>query len=180
MQKIMPSVFFIMLIVSINAYPQITKGNWLLSGSASFSRLQSSSQASVQYKQTDFQISSSVGYFLMDKFAVGLKPSLLYGSNNVGNSSKVITIGPFARYYFLKPENIFNLFSEGAYGYGIFGGGQKSNTFSVAAGPVLYFNSSVGLEFTIGYSTTKFVGFSGSNNLMLVGIGLQFHLEKDE
>lgn len=121
----------------------------------------------------------------MDKFAVGLNPSLTYGSNNVANTSTIITIGPFVRYYFLKTENIFNLFAEGSYAYGSNTGkgqgkGQHLNIFSFSGGPVLYFNSSVGLEFTIGYSTTKVVGFSGTNNEIRFGIGFKFHLEKDK
>ena len=176
--------FIVLLLLACIAcnitYCQITKGNWLVGGSANFSTIQYSSGASLHYKQTNFQISPTVGYFLKDKFAVGLRPSLSYGSNNLGNSSTVITIGPFVRYYFLKPETIFNLFTEGSYKYGTISRGQRLNTFSFAAGPVLYFNSSVGLEFTIGYSTTKVVGFTGSNNEMLAGIGFQFHLEKDK
>ncbi len=89
-----------------------------MSGSASFSQLQSSSTATVQFKQTTFQITPLVGYFLKDKFAVGLNPSLTYGSNNVANTNTIITIGPFVRYYFLKPENIINLFTQGSYAYG--------------------------------------------------------------
>lgn len=105
------TILFILIIIicSNAANSQISKGNWLMSGSASFLRLQSSSAASIQYKQTNFQISPTVGYFLKDKFGIGVRPSLTYGSNNLGNSSTVISIGPFARYYFLKPENIFNL-----------------------------------------------------------------------
>jgi hypothetical protein len=168
-----------------NANSQITKGNWLVGGSASFSSLKSSSTATIQFKQTNFQISPLVGYFVKDKFAIGLKPSLTYGSNTIANTNTIISIGPFVRYYFLKPENIFNLFTEGSYAYGSNTGkgqgtGQKSNTFSLSAGPVLYFNSSVGLEFIIGYSTTKVVGFSGTNNEIRFGIGFQIHLEKDK
>lgn len=184
MQK---TILFILTIIifSNTANCQITKGNWLVGGSASFSRLQSSSEASTQYKQTNFQISPTIGYFLKDKFAVGLRPSLNYGratgsNSTVLSSGTVITIGPFVRYYLLKPENIFNLFAEGSYGYGTISGSQRSNTFSFAGGPVLYFNSSVGLEFTISYSTTKIVGFSGNNNDVLFGIGFQIHLEKDK
>ena len=168
-----------------NANSQITKGNWLVGGSASFSSLKSSSTATLQFKQTNIQITPLVGYFLMDKFAVGLNPSLTYGSNNLANNSTIITIGPFVRYYFLKPENVFNLFTEGSYAYGSITGkgqgtGQRLNTYSISGGPVLYFNSSVGLEFIIAYSTTKIVGFSGINNEIRFGIGFQIHLEKEK
>lgn len=181
--------FFILitttLIFNFKSNSQITKDNWLVGGSASFSSLKSSSEAVVQFKQTNIQITPLVGYFLMDQFAVGLNPSFTYGSNNVANTSTVINIGPFVRYYFLKPENIFNLFTQGSYAYGsITGKGQsigfKLNTFAISGGPVLYFNSTVGLEFIIAYSTTKAVGAPGTNNEIRFGIGFQIHLEKDK
>ena len=168
--------------IALTANCQITKGNWMLGGNASFSSLKSSSTAAAQFKQTDIQIIPTVGYFFIDKFTAGLRPSLTYGSNTIANSNTIIGIGPFARYYFLSPDNILNLFTEGSYSYGsISGKGQiasKSNTYSVSGGPVVYFNSSVGLEFTLAYSTTKVVGFTGTNNEVRFGIGFQFYLEK--
>lgn len=180
-----------LLTVSIIAFSvisnsQITKKNWLLSGSASFSTQKNASTASLQFKQTDIQISPTIGHFILDKFAVGLRPSIAYGKNNLIANAKATTfilIGPFARYYFLQPEKIFNLFLESAYSYGIIsnqGSDSKQNTFSIAGGPVLYFNNSVGIEFAIGYTKTKIIDFEGSNNAVRFGIGLQFHLEKEK
>jgi hypothetical protein len=178
-------LIFITLIFYENANSQITKGNWLVGGNASFSRLQNSSSASVQFKQTNVEISPLAGYFLQDKFAVGVNPSLSFGSNTVANTNTVITVGPFIRYYFLPTGNIFNLFAQSSYAYGSVtgkgqGSGQQLNTFSFSGGPVLYFNTSVGLEFIIDYATTKVVGFSGANNELKFGIGFQIHLEKDK
>jgi len=177
-------LFFAFIFVIKNVNSQITMGNWLVNGTASFSKLQSSSTAITQFKQTNFQISPSLGYFLKDKLAIGLRPSLTYGSNTVANSNTIISIGPFVRYYILKTHNIINLFTEGRYALGSnTGKGQttslKLNTYSIAAGPVLYFNSSVGLEFIIDYSISKYIEFPGNNNEMRFGIGFQFHLEKD-
>jgi hypothetical protein len=166
------------------SYGQLSKGVWLFGGNASFSSLNNSSTVTVQYKQTNIQITPVVGYFLADKFAVGLCPSLIYGSNTVASTSTTLAIGPFTRYYFLNSENIFNLFAEGSYLYGsITNKGQassNSNTFSISGGPVLYFNSSVALEFTLGYSMQKAVGFTGTNNEIRFGIGFKFNLEKEK
>ncbi|HET7115472.1 MAG TPA: hypothetical protein VFI29_03235 [Hanamia sp.] len=175
---IFTTTFFI-----FNAKSQITKDNWLVGGNASFSQLQSSSTSAAQFKQTNFQITPLVGYFLWDKFTAGLNPSLTYVSNNVGNTSTIINIGPFVRYYFLDAENIVNLFAESGYAYGSITGkgqekGQHLYTFSFSGGPVIFFNTSVGLEFIITYSTTKVVGFSGANNELKFGVGFQIHLEK--
>lgn len=163
------------------SYSQITKGNWLVGGSASFSNTDYGSGASTQYKRTDLQISPSIGYFVADKLAFGLSPSIVYGKailpTNTG-SSTVFNIGPFARYYLLQADKPFNLFAEGNYAYGAISGGDGQHTYSIEAGPVLYFNSSVGLEFTFGYSSTKYVGYSGHDNVLQFGIGFQIHLEK--
>ena len=56
---------------------------------------------------------------------------------------------------------------------------QSANRASFFAGPVFYFNESVGLEFTVGYSTTKSFQIKG-NKSILMGLGIQFHLEKDK
>ena len=45
---------------------QITEGNWLVGGNASFSQLKSSSTSAAKFKQTNFQITPLVGYFLKD------------------------------------------------------------------------------------------------------------------
>lgn len=170
------------IITAVNS--QITKGNWLVGGSASFSSLKSSSTAAAQFKQTNFQINPLIGYFIIDKFVTGLRPSFIYGSNNAGNSNTIIGIGPFTRYYFLKPERLVNLFTEASYSYGIIYGkrqvSSRSNTFSISGGPVVYFNSSVGLEFIVAYSTAKAVHFAGANNELKFGIGFQFHLEREK
>jgi len=165
---------------------QITKGNWLVGGSASFSQENFSIPTNVIYKQTNLQITPLAGYFLLDKFAVGLNPSLDYVNVSHGPEiNTIITVGPFARYYFLEADKIFNLFAQGSYGYGgntskVQGRkqGYNQNTFAFSGGPVLYFNRSVGLEFTINYSITKFVGYTGANDELSYGIGFQIHLEK--
>ncbi len=182
-------IIFISCFSIKNINGQITKGNWLVGGSASYSQKNFSITTSAIYKQTNFQITPFVGYFLMDKLAVGLNPSLDFVKISVGSdgpsTNTIIGVGPFVRYYFLEADKIFNLFGQGSYGYGSNTGkvqgqgfGSNLNTFAFSAGPVLYFNSSVGLEFTINYSITKFVGVTGSNDELSFGIGFQIHLEK--
>lgn len=160
---------------------QITKGNWMVGGNASFTKTDYATAVSGQYKRTDLLIAAPIGHFLIDKFAVGITPSLVYGktvlSTNTG-SGTVFKIGPFVRYYFLKPDQQFNLFAEGSYAYGTSSAKQGQHTYTAKAGPVLYFNSSVGLEFTVAHSTTKFVGVEGRDNLLQFGIDFQIHLEK--
>lgn len=173
------------IFLSAKSFGQITKNTWLLSGNASFLSQKNSSAASLQYKQTDFQISPTIGYFIIDKFAVGLKPSFTYGKNNLiagGDAQTIFLIGPFARYYLLQTDRPFNLLFEGSYSYTSLNQASESkqHTFFIGTGPVLYFNTTVGLEFILGYSTTKVVDFTGTNNGIRFGIGLQIHLEKEK
>lgn len=185
MKKIIFTTFSVLLLLA-TANSQITKGNWLMGGSGSYSRLQNEIDGAIHFKQISLQISPSIGYFFSDKFAAGLKPSFIYGSNSATGtvSNRIYSVGPFARYYFLDAEKIFNLFTEGNYAYGKIdgtgdSGGQQLHTFSVAAGPVLYFNNCIGAEFIMAYSTTKVVHFTGRNNELRFGIGFQIHLEKE-
>jgi len=185
----MPKAFLLIIISCFsvkNINGQITRGNWLVGGSASFSQKKYSIVTNAIYKQTNLQITPSAGYFLIDKFAVGLNPSLEYEKVSLGpNTNTIITVGPFIQYYFLEADRIFNLFAQVSYGYGgntvkVQGRRQgfNINTFLFSGGPVLYFNTSVGLEFTINYSATKFVGVKGANDDLSYGIGFQIHLEK--
>ena len=93
------------------------------------------------------------------------------------------------RYYFLKPENLINLFSQVDYLYGSgFTEGTRTsynNEFNIKAGPSIFFNSSVALEVTLGYQYLNSKGTSTNsssgeliNNNFILGVGLQIHLEK--
>ncbi|MBI1780045.1 MAG: hypothetical protein HYR66_01545 [Sphingobacteriales bacterium] len=162
---------------------QITKKNWLVGGNASFVSNKTKYLTVGQSKMTYLRISPNIGYFLADKFAGGLKVNIIsnnYVLNNNSTSSTSYAIGPFARYYFLSKEKLINLLLEGNYGYVISKpGNQNYSSFSFFAGPVIFFNSSVGLEFLTGFSTTK-SSETNSNNSILINIGLQVHLERDE
>ena len=180
----------IFLIVScLTADCQITKGNWLVGGSASYASTNYKSDAGSKSIGFVFNLSPNIGYFLADKFATGIKTGIgKSGYKAPGTSvSSIYTdfnVGPFVRYYLLSSDKQFNIITEGLYQYGFTAGNlgrlTTKNTFAFSAGTVVYFNSSVGLEFLIGYATYKNVGFSGSNNTVQVGLGLQVHLERDK
>ena len=182
------SLILVLLVINTSSFSQIKKGNWLVGGNASFSSFKSTGSGSIQYTQNIIQLNPVIGYFLKNNFTAGLKPSFIYASTDVGggssNSSTTFNIGPFLRYYFLKADTKFNIFSEVGYEFGTNSdkaqttNTSSSRTFSVAAGPVVYFNSSIGLEFIIGYATTTLVGYPGSTHVLSVGIGFQIHLKK--
>lgn len=164
-------------------YSQITKDNWLIGGAASF-RSSKYDNGGVSSKQTIIQLSGDVGYFIIDKFATGLK--LGYSrieTNNPLNISNTYEIGPFVRYYFLPPGKYVNIFSELSYQYGLMktnqGVKQNSNNFSGVLGCAAFFNRSVAIEFTVGYSSYLYNNNTGKVNSLIAGVGFHFHLEKE-
>jgi len=202
MKKVMLSFF---AIISINlSYGQITEGNWLVGGFGQFSASSSTntnvSPAREQnVKAFNISVSPNIGYFIKDRFAVGLRPSLTWGKGKVGDafapdgsvlgsggkSSQIrFVIGPFSRYYLLDTEKPFNILIEAAYQYGIGSSkplNERQSIFSAGIGPVIYFNSSVGLEFLLGYNNTILNAegyYRNSKNSVQLNIGLQIHLEK--
>jgi hypothetical protein len=175
---------FTVLFISLFANSQITQGNWLVGGNASFTSTEYNSSASTKQKFTTLLISPAIGYFIADKFAAGLKLSF----NSVDQitfsnlKQQYFSVGPYCRYYFLPTEKQANLFVEGNYQYAINISpsvpNQSSSIYSFSSGAAVFFNSSVAIEFTIGYSAISFHGYSGVNSSLIAGIGFQFHLHK--
>ncbi len=188
------------LFLTTTAYCQLDKGIWIVGGSGSFNtyhRDYITPTYTVIYKNTDITISPSVGYFLIDKLAFGLSPSYLLqkqedrgstgiASGGIGNFSW-LELGAFGRYYLLKKDNGYNIVSDISYHYGLqsnFGSNTgHSNSIKALVGPVLYFNSSVGIELLVGYSSRREFYNDGNKNFnkgFLTTIGFQIHLEKDK
>lgn len=216
MKKIILILIFV--ISNLPIYAQLEKKTWLLGGSGSFS----STVSTVTYtnnvdpitlnayfeksKVFNLNLSPSIGYFLLDKFALGLKPTITWeksqgvdGTNGVSlipnKNSRNFLIGPFFRYYFLKKEKPFNFLIESTYQFGmvrVFDNIKgNTNNLSILAGTSLYFNKTIALEFLLGYNrffrTTRIESAgveypSYTQSILQKGlqfnIGLQFHLEK--
>jgi hypothetical protein len=177
-------------LISLNSKAQLNKGTWLIGGSGSFSSTTNTfNSASVNFNSdvTEINITPNVGYFLLDKFPAGLKTSYTVSRTKefqgaYGNQQR-FEIGPFARYYFLDKEKIFNILTDASYQFGfanLTGVHGNINTMTLMAGPALYFNSSVGLEFLFGYSNRRerFDGIDSQQKGLKVSLGFQFHLEK--
>lgn len=180
-------LFLVLFIFITSTYCQITKGNWMIGGSASFLTNKSiarNSNSASGFTQSSLNINPGVGYFFIDKFAGGFRLLIIYDKVVAGTSSNSPTyygIGPFARYYFLSKEKQVNIFSEVAYSYSTQAPhvqNQNSNSYSIKVGSVAYFNSSVGLEFSIGYTNSK--SYSSISKTFQIGLGFQIHLEKQD
>ena len=182
--------FFLILATSLSTNAQITKGNWLVGGSGSFSSIIAESKNSmgeeIETHSSGLQINPNIGYFLADKFVAGLDLGInLANSQGPDNSNWSLGFGPFVRYYFLKPEKLINIFSEAnfSYGFGLseFNKDRNSTGYGLGAGSVLFFNSSVGLEFSVNYTDTVSRDNSDSDSNFknfFVALGFQIHLEQ--
>lgn len=185
--------------LALTANGQLDKNTWLVGGAGSFYSSKRDYTSFVSpitngySKELSLTISPNIGYFITDKFALGLKPYFSWGKGESfpndptvsgGQSdSKRYGIGPFARYYFLDKEKQFNILTDISYQIGVWNVGSKGNlsNFSFLAGPVIYFNTSVGMEFLLGYSTQSEELKNFSKNLskgFSVNIGFQIHLIK--
>lgn len=181
------TILFLSTFLLTNSYSQITKSNWLWGGNISFSNTKYKSDLGQQLDETRIEISGNSGYFIIDKLAVGLRPDFFITKtkttvNKISQNN--FLIGPFIRYYFLPTDSKVNLFFDGGFSYGkdkiTHQPSVSSNTFYFSTGPVVFLNSSVAVEFTIGYSSTKANDdLHSKRNIIQSGIGLQFYLEEE-
>jgi hypothetical protein len=159
-RKIIP--LFFLILFSTNGYSQLTKGFWMFGGNGSFENSRTY-YSQGQLKVTTITASPNVGFFVFDKFATGVRLDFRYtkgGSINPPYSKSTIwQIGPYARYYFLSKSKRVNLLSEGSVIYELNKYNEttlNSAEFRFLGGPVIFLNSSVGVEFLAGYKAGKF------------------------
>lgn len=190
--------FVLLLIIVSTTFGQLTKGHWLVGGSGKFYSYEneySTSSFTSNGKYTQIDLSPNIGYFLANKFALGVKSTIssikgdftvVGGVGNGGTSTQRYLFGAFGRYYFLEEAKQTNIVIEASYQAGMIRGLNNTkgnlNNFSISAGPVIYFNQSVGIEFLLGYVTNseKYTSqvLSENKNGFQFSIGLQIHLIK--
>lgn len=184
---------FSFFLTALNTYSQITKGIWMIGGSGKFYSYKSNNSSSsynVNSRYTQIDLSIAAGYFITNKFAIGIKPTISSIKGKVtstgGGSTNIqrYIFGPYLRYYFLNTDNQNNILIEANYQVGFLGGGLakgRINNYSILSGPVIYFNTTVGLELLIGYNYSM-EDVKNSNKVTNHGfqstIGIQIHLEK--
>ena len=194
LNQIMRKLYIIsFLLLSISVKSQLSKGNWLIGGSVSFTLSNTTNYplatGGIESSTSNigFSISPTIGYFIFDKFAIGLLPEFSWAKSGSSSNDQYL-IGPLVRYYILPTQNPVNLFiqisDQMGGSHSNYGSSIKSNinNFSIQAGPVIYFNESVGLEFTIGYFKTRTdIGprmYTDTKSGFQTGIGFQIHLDK--
>lgn len=188
----MKTKFAYLILFTLSTYysnAQITKGNWMLGGSGSFS-FSKSERKSTESGGTTINYSTigtysillepNIGYFIKNRFALGLKLNYLTvfneGSSNTTDND-ILGLNPYVRYYFLPDDKIYNFFIEPSFGYNINKASGNSTAISIKGAHVLFLNNSVGVETSINYVVIE-NDLSRSQNIYL-GAGLQIHLEKE-
>lgn len=136
----------------------------------------------------ELRINPNVGYFFIDKLAGGLQANIIFtefnASNGRGLKNHGYGLSPFMRYYFLGEERQINVFAQANYSLN-FGGSFRENTtfnasgYGLQAGTALFFNQSVALELSLKYTSITQKASDNITNRLLVGFGLQIHLEKN-
>ena len=153
------------------------QGNFMIGASLGFSVAESNVtlQSGVANEKgqgpssSQFNIAPSVGYFIVDDFALGIGMDYTYSSIQNPNEEKKdgsnLLFGPFMRYYFPVDEDIA-IFLVTNFGFGnssntqeIAGQAQniQSNIFAVGVGPGLTIisGSAVGLEAIFKYNYAR-------------------------
>ena len=163
------------ILFSITAHSQITKGNWMVGGSGSFEPVRSS-------VETTISLNPGIGYFIVDKLAVGINAWVMFNTANKDDRIVTFDIGHFARYYFLSTAKKFNLFAQADYSYASTSAGcisfNSGNNFQFSVGGVMFFNSSVGLEILPNYTIQN--SSTPTNKVFKIDIGFQIHLETEK
>ena len=194
MRKYVISLLF--LFQAVMASAQITQGNWLVGGNLFYSKQKSGGRDGANSKFRTIDIEANAGYFFVDKLAGGLRLSSSFtkdwyfppvgapGANHASHHG----LGPFLRYYFLKPENIVNLLTDASFTYNLIVNDQNGSTqvqergagYSFFAGPVIYFNAAVGMELLLGYKKYAVLdkGIDYYSDAVQFKIGFQIHLDK--
>ncbi len=187
---------------------QVTsQGNFIIGSALGLSTAQSnisqsSSAGETSEKRptsTQFNIAPSVGYFLIDRLAVGIRMDYTLNRVTETGADKVkdsdLLFGPFARYYFPIGKDIAFLL-EGGFGFGnsndqqrIGDDLQKINTnifaFGIGPGLTIISTQSIGIEALIKYNyaqsdfDTLIGGVDASTrsetNQLDFSVGIQFY-----
>jgi hypothetical protein len=181
MKKIFSLIIFASLIFNKNSFAQIDKGDWLVGGNLNFTHANTTYQNGAKTSFKNLDLSANAGCFVLDRLALGIKTKYFFykDDNTIVRNINYLDLGVFSRYYFIKTNPYYNIILQPEYSRSFGkGGGGTTNTYSILAGPVIYFNKYIALEFNIGYSIEAFKYNPAKFYTLQSGIGLQIHLTK--
>ena len=170
MKKIVLSAVAILAFGFANAQDSssygFSQGNVIVEGNIQFS---STNDKNTEVKTSELNFNPKVGYFLTDKFAVGVELEVgsdkaeTAGTDTDKNSN--FNAGVFGRYYFLDLGQRFKTYAEAGVGFGSTKSGlgaaeAKSTGVNFDAG--LGINYFVSDSFAINFGLTDILGYSSS------------------
>mgnify|MGYP004704599487 CR=1 FL=1 len=176
------TLIYAFLFFYLSTYSQIDKGFWMLGGDASFAYGKNKSNSIVNGESFNLEISPNVGYFVVDKLALGASLDYYrsrYKTDDLTSSFDNFWVSPFVRYYFLENEKPMNVFLESSYKFSILKE-NKATAFSVKTGVAVFLNQSTALEISLQYLNTNSDNIFVGSNAVLLGFGFQLHLERDK
>ena len=172
-------IFLLFPCFTSEGFSQVDKKDWLVGGglTGTFSLPRSGSRIS------SVVLSPDIGYFLFNKFAVGIDGSLGRSSSS-GIVLQTVEAGPFIRFYINATEEM-KIMTYGSFRYSSYywAGAGTSTYLSAHAGfgPAIFPNEHVAIELLFNYdvpnlNTQVFQGIGS------ISLGFQIHLihEKDE
>lgn len=181
--------FIITIFSFLTTNAQITKGNWLMGGNGNLSFTKSEAKSnntngltinSNSGETIGILLEPNVGYFIKDKFAMGLKigfENYFTTKSSIELNNTQFSIGPFLRYYILEVDKPFNIFIEPSYFRYTYKPLGNNQGYGLKFGHAYFLNSSVGIETSLNYQ------FSESNqqktNSLFIAFGFQLYLEKE-
>ena len=131
---------------------------------------------------TNIAFTPTVGYFLINNFALGANVNLSYSKSTAKTTS--FGVGPFARYYLgtlnIRPfgEADFN-FTTTNTKVGSVKTSDNGTNFFLGAGLAAFINRNVAVEGLAGYSHSNYSHSAGSGGFNL-RIGFQVYLSKEQ
>lgn len=165
--------------------PRINKNDWMLGGRGKLSFSSQNYINDEKIKETSFRLSPRIGYFVADRWAIGLSPSFEAGSTEIPSYGKdkynELGLGINSRYYLMENKNKTNFFAEAGYS---FGGAQFNdddrigvNGYNLGLNFVYFKNPFVALELGFEYGSKKYEDEDERINKFGLCAGLQIHLD---
>ena len=163
----------------------IQKGNFLGGGKGKLT-FSSQDYLGEKYKETHFMIRPSIGYFIINQWAVGLNldvetTTIKLDDDKLGKSNDM-GAGIWTRYYVLPAIKKINFFGEAGFNMG----GVKEddddrinyNSINLGFSMACFLNRNVALELGVEYSTKKYEDEDEPINRFGLCAGFQIHFRK--
>ncbi len=176
------------------ALAQTESGKWLGGGNMSMSIARAGSNSTFQNPSFGFSVSPRVGYFILNRWALGLVMPVGYsrnqrdtGSGSFINTANSFGASVFTRYYVRAAR--FSPFLQGEFGYSrinlttrsqsqtIVRDSEDRGNYALGAGLAYFVTPQVAIEGTVEYANRAFNPIS-ANHTLDFRVGVMMYLGK--